>query len=156
MPAKFQKFGIAFQYPGNWSLDEEAFAERKSVTVYSPGGAFWSVSIHPYWSLPGELADAAVKAIQEEYKESEVEEAHGQLAGRELSGYDMSFYYLDLINTATIRCLRTEDATYTVFCQGEDRDFDQLRMVFDAITTSFLNSLGTLDPQDRGSAGPIL
>lgn len=148
MPARFHKFGITFQYPENWSLDEEAVRERKSVTVYSPAGAFWSISIHPHWALPGELADAAVTAIQEEYKESEVEEAHDQLAGHELSGYDMSFYYLDLINTATIRCLRTEDATYTVFCQGEDRDFDRLRMVFDAITTSFLNSLRPVDTQD--------
>ena len=41
MPARFDKLGISFQYPENWTLDDsDALLGRKSVTVYSPGGRF--------------------------------------------------------------------------------------------------------------------
>ena len=47
MPAEFNKLGIRFLYPENWTLDEqEALEGNRSVTVYSPGGAFWSIAMH--------------------------------------------------------------------------------------------------------------
>ena len=66
------------------------------------------------------------------------------MAGRELLGRDLNFYYLDLTSSAWIRCLKTAEATYTIFCQGEDREFDQLRNVFQAITTSLLSGFGAV------------
>ncbi|NUQ63020.1 MAG: hypothetical protein HUU20_11050 [Pirellulales bacterium] len=142
MPAEFRKLGIAFQYPDNWSLDEsDAIKGRQSVTVYSPNGAFWSVGIHPRWAVPEQLASAAVEAMREEYKELEVDETTEELANQEISGFDISFYYLDLINTAAIRCVSTDEAVYTVFCQAEDREFDRLHLVFQAITVSLLNAI---------------
>ena len=142
MPLKFEKLGISFQYPDNWTLDEEdALAGRRSVTVYSPGGAFWSVAAHPRSADPARLAEAAVEAMKQEYEGLEAEETREALAGRELIGYDLNFYYLDLINTAQIRCLRTEQTTYTVFCQAEDREFDRIELVFRAMTSSLLSGL---------------
>ncbi len=142
MPAEFRKLGIAFLYPDNWSLDEgDAMAGRGSVTVSSPGGAFCSIGIHPHGTDLQKLADAAVNAMREEYKELEVDAAREELGARELSGYDISFYYLDLINAATIRCFATDEAVYSVFCQAEDREFDRLRMVFAAITSSLISNL---------------
>jgi hypothetical protein len=134
--------GIAFQYPDNWVLDEdEARAGRHSVTVYSPAGGFWSIAVYPRGTDPAKLARAALKAMQEEYEDSENEEVQETIAGRELTGYDLNFFYLDLTNTACIRCLRTQRATYTVFWQAEDREFEQYRLVFQAMITSFLRSL---------------
>lgn len=142
MPGEYRKLGIAFQYPENWTLDEDdAVAGRNSVTVYSPGGAFWSVSVHPHGTDPQKLAKAAVKAMEEEYKELETEEAEETIAGHELTGYDLNFYYLDLTNTATVRCVLTPRATYAIFCQAEDREFEQIQQVFRAMTTSFLQNL---------------
>jgi len=142
MPAKFRKMGIAFQYPENWTLDEEdALSGRRSVTLYSPGGGFWSVSIHPRSADPGELARAAVEAMKQEYGELEVVEAQQSVAGRELTGYDLNFYCLDLTNTAQVRCLKTDRAVYTIFCQAEDREFDQIELVFRAMTASLLGEL---------------
>lgn len=144
MPADFDSLGIRFEYPDTWILDQEdALAGRKSVTVYSPGGAFWSISIHPHRADPLKLADAAVKAMLEEYEEVEIEKIEEAIGGRQLVGYDLNFYYLDLTNTATVRCLRTRRATYAVFCQAEDREFERVREVFLAITTSLLRNLGT-------------
>ncbi len=142
MPAEFNKLGISFQYPENWALDEEATGTN-SVTVYSPGGAFWSISIHPRATDPELLAEAAVKAMREEYEDIDAEQTKETIAGRQLVGYDLNFFYLDLTNTATVRCIRTDQATYTVFYQAEDREFHRIHAVFRAMTASFLKSLKT-------------
>lgn len=142
MPAEYRKIGIAFQYPENWTLDEnDAVAGHESVTVYSPGGAFWSVSIHPFGTDPKNLAKAAVKALEEEYKELESEQAQEMIGGHELTGYDLNFYFLDLTNTAAVRCFFTPLATYAIFFQAEDREFEQIQQVFRAMTTSFLQNV---------------
>jgi hypothetical protein len=142
MPAVFNKLGISFQYPENWVLDEEdAMAGRQSVTLYSPGGAFWSISIHPPSADAQALARAAVDAMKQEYGEVEAEVIEETIAGQQLVGFDLKFYYLDLISTATVRCVRTSRATYAIFSQAEDRDFDDLGIVFRAITTSLLTSV---------------
>jgi hypothetical protein len=142
MPARFDKMGISFQYPENWTLDDsDAILGRRSVTVYSPGGAFWSVAIHSGSADPAKLTAAAVEAMKKEYSGVEVDRAEETVVGHELIGYDLAFYYLDLINTATIRSLRAGHAIYTIFCQGEDREFERLQMVFQAITASLLSGL---------------
>jgi hypothetical protein len=142
MPARFKKLGISFQYPENWTLDDsDAVLGRKSVTVYSPGGAFWTVAIHSGSAGPEKLALAAIEAMTKEYPGIEVEETQETIAGHELVGYDLSFYYLDLINTAVIRSLRVAHTTYTIFCQAEDRDYAQIQNVFQAMTTSLLSNL---------------
>jgi len=149
MPAKFEKLGITFQYPDNWTLEEEdAQVGRGSVTVYSPDGAFWSVTLQPQGVDPDELARAALEAMKDEYGEIETERAAETIAGHRMVGYDLNFYYLDLTNTARVRSLRTRWATYTVFCQAEDRDFDKLHEVFQAITASLLRGIEDPDGWD--------
>jgi hypothetical protein len=142
MPAVFNSLGISFQYPDNWTLDDsDALLGRKSVTVYSPGGAFWSVTINSGSADPAKLAAAVVDAMKQEYEGLEAQEAEETMAGRNLAGYDLAFYCLDLTNTAHVRTVRAGHCTYTVFCQAEDRDFDRVRRVFEAITTTLLASL---------------
>lgn len=149
MPAKYEKLGICFQYPENWTLDElDAMEGRQSVTVFSPGGAFWSVAVHPGTTDLDQLARAAVQAMRDEYSEVEAEEAREAIGGHEMTGYDLNFFYLDLTNTAQIRCLKTERATYSIFCQAEDHEFDQIDRVFRAITASLLSGLD--DPENWG------
>jgi hypothetical protein len=142
MPGKYDKLGIVFQYPDNWSIDEEdALSGGNSVTVRSPEGGFWSVAVHPVSAEPAELAQAAVTAMREEYAEVEIDAVQETLAGRCVIGYDLSFYYLDLISTARIRCLRTEKASYSIYCQAEDREFERIERVFEAMATSLLSGL---------------
>jgi hypothetical protein len=142
VPRQFDKFGISFQYPDNWVLDRnDAKAEQPTVTVFTPGGGFWSVSVHPRGTNPLRLARTAVKAMREEYEGVESVSARETIAGRELRGYDLSFFYLDLTNTAAVRCLRTERATYTFFYQAEDREFERVGQVFLAMTTSMLKNV---------------
>ena len=139
MPAAYEKLGIRFQYPENWTLDEiEALEGNNSVTVYTPNGGFWSIMIHPPGTSPAELADAALEAMREQYDDLDVESAAETVAGREFVGYDLNFFYLDLTNTAMLRCFATERATYVVFYQADDREFADVGLVFRAITLSLL------------------
>ena len=62
-----------------------------------------------------------------------------QVEGLEIVGYDMNFYCLDLTNTAQVRAFRDEVASYVVFCQAEDRDFEEAVSVFEAITRTLLS-----------------
>ena len=144
MPRQFDKFGISFQYPDNWVVDgKEATAGKPTVTVYSPGGGFWSVSVHPPGTNPVRLARAAVRAMRQEYEGVEHASAREIIAGRKLLGYDLNFFYLDLTNTAVVRCLRTTRATYTFFYQAEDREFERIGPVFLAMTTSLVKNVGS-------------
>lgn len=139
MPAVYDKMGIRFQYPENWTLEEEdALSGSGAVSVYSPGGAFWSIAIHPRFESPQRLIDAALKAMREEYEGLESEEVQEEVAGHEMLGYDLHFICLDLTNTSRIRCCHTDDATYLLFCQAEDREFESIEAVFQAMTVSLL------------------
>lgn len=142
MPARFEKLGISFQYPENWTLDEEdALAGRQSVTVYSPGGAFWSVAMQSPAIEPGEVAKTVAEALQQEYEEVEVTAAEETVAGQLLVGYDLNFFYLDLINTAQVRSLTLDQTTYTIVFQAEDRELAQIGRVMEAMTVSLLTGL---------------
>jgi hypothetical protein len=139
MPATYEKLGIRFLYPDNWSLDEDdVLGGDPLVAVYSPGGAFWSVALHPVETDPSELASAALRTLKAEYEDSESQPVSEEIGGETIDGFDVNFFYLDFTNTALIRSFRTEEASCLVLCQAEDREFDQLGPVFRAITTSLL------------------
>lgn len=147
MPANFNSLGISFQYPDNWTLDDsDALLGQKSVTVYSPGGAFWSVTIQSGKPEPAKLATAVVDAMKQEYQGLESQPADESVAGHDLAGYDLAFYCLDLTNTAHIRSLRVAPTTYTIYCQAEDREYERVRRVFEAMTLTLLTGLEDLGP----------
>lgn len=141
MPAIYQKLGIRFQYPDNWSLDEgEALEGEKSVSVYSPGGAFWSVMIHPRWQAPEDLVEAALRTMREVYDELDAEAVEETVGETELVGCDMNFYCLDLTNTAAVRSGRIGESTLVIFWQADDRELGEVEAVFRAITLSLLGN----------------
>ncbi len=139
MPAVYEKMGIRFLYPENWTLDEdEAIEGNRSVSVHSPGGAFWSIVLHPHFVDPAGLASAALAALKAEYPESETEPASDLIGEQWIRGYDFNFFYLDFVSTAVIRGFRTDTDSCLILCQAEDREFEQLGPIFRAITTSLL------------------
>jgi len=139
----FERFGLAFDYPENWSVDAGDSAGRHAaVTVQSPEGGFWSLSGHAPGGDAGELSRAVLAQMQEEYRDLDCEAAEDVVAGRRLVGFDMNFYCLDLTNTAQVRTLETPTAVYVLFCQAEDREWDRIGPVFAAMTASFVSQLG--------------
>jgi hypothetical protein len=142
MPKHFDSLGISFQYPDNWTLDDsDALLGRKSVTVYSPGGAFWSVAIESCTAEPAKLAAVVVETLKEEYQGLESEPIEENIAGHDLVGYDMAFYCLDLTNTAHVRSFRFAHSSYTIYCQAEDREYKLANRVFQAMTFTLLQGL---------------
>ena len=87
---------------------------------------------------PQDLAVEALQTLKKEYAETEAEPASETIGGQEISGFDISFYYVDLVNTAVIRAFRTPSASCLVLYQAEDRDYREVEAVFQAITTSLV------------------
>jgi hypothetical protein len=139
MPSHYDKHGIRFQFPDNWTLDDSEETEG-SITVYSPEGAFWNVIWRDLSEDPHEMAVEALQALKNEYAETEAEPASEELAEFNLVGFDVSFYFVDLINTAVIRYFRTAAASCVILYQAEDRDFRKTESIFQAMTISLLRS----------------
>ncbi len=145
MPAKCELPGFHFQYPENWTLEgDDAGVARDSVTVYSPGGGFWSVARYPRSANPAELVRAVVDTMRHEYDSLETHETHDTIASHELAGYDLYFYCLDMTNTAQVLSTQVNAWTYVVFFQAEDREYARIGAVFRAISTSLFTGLRDL------------
>jgi hypothetical protein len=141
MPAVFDKFGIRFQYPENWILeDDEGSTRDQVVSVYSPGGAFWTLVLGPASADPAEMASAAVAELDAEYDDFESEATSERIGDVDMIGFDVNFICLDLTNTAWVRAWSDDRHTYLLLCQAEDRDFEQLQNVFRAMTVSLLSN----------------
>jgi hypothetical protein len=143
MPQTFDQFGIKFQYPDNWTVDNaDLRAGNTAVTIFSPGGAFWSVALHEALADPGRMAKAALEAMQKEYDSVEFEPVTQTIGKFETTGFDLNFFCFDLTSTARIRSFQLDRRTFTIFCQGEDRELAEVGRVFDAMTFSMLSGLG--------------
>ena len=92
MSAVYDKMGLRFEYPENWRIeDEEAGIGASMVTVCSPEGAFWSVSIQSGDSEPNDMTQAAVEAMRQEYEDLDAEPTAETVEDRTLTGFDLSF-----------------------------------------------------------------
>lgn len=150
MPGEYNSHGIRFQYPENWQVEEDdLWTGQQSVTVYSPGGAFWSVSVYPRGTDPQKLAEAAVSAMRQEYETLESYPFAPRLGGWESVGYEMNFFHLDLVCMAQVHAIQTEQGTYVFFAQGWDQEFEKLAMVFEAMTVSCLSHIKKLSYWDK-------
>jgi len=139
MPGVYDRDGIQFQYPENWKLEEDVDAEGAiALSVSSPTGAFWQLTVYPGGEDPRRLLNTAVAAMREIYDSLETEEVEETIAGNETTGYDLNFYCLDLTNTAVLRCWRSPTATYLVLYQAEDREYAEIEPVLRAMTISLL------------------
>jgi hypothetical protein len=141
MPLVYDKMNIRFLYPDNWTLDErEAADDSASITVYAPGGSFWSIVLDSPAADPAEMSAAALRTLKAEYEDFDAEPVTETLGGCEIAGYDASFICFDLTSTATIRGFRTGSNACLVVCQAEDRDYVTDGPVFRAITASLLHN----------------
>jgi hypothetical protein len=146
MPASFDQFGIRFEYPDNWSLEQSKDGDsNEQVVVSSPHTAFWQLSKHPAGTELEPLFDEALAALRSEYQEIEVEPQDEVMEGQLVTGFAVNFFYLDLTNTCWLRGIETPAANYLLVCQAEDREFAQVVLVFRAMLASVLRNLAAND-----------
>lgn len=140
MPAVYQDIGLKFLYPENWSItDEETRDWPRTVSVQAPGGAFWTMHVYPPDSDRYKLMDEVVDAVRKEFPDIEVLDAAETISDCPTLGFDLAFFYLDLLVEARVRSLNTPSAVLIWLYQAESRDFAENEAVFQAITKSLLD-----------------
>jgi hypothetical protein len=138
--AYYDKLGIRFAYPENWSIaDEQLEAPPQGVSVQSPNGGYWDLRIFVSRRELDEVSDQALDAMRQEYADLESEAVTEELFDVPAVGYNLDFFCLDLLVTSRIRSFHVGDRTLLLICQAENREFERQRLVFDAITKSLLD-----------------
>ncbi len=144
MPQRFEGLGISLLYPDGWKRDESTTEEEDSVIFESPCGAFISISRVDERRLDEALSN--VQSIMDsEYDEVETDRFVKRLADQDLDVVEQRFVYLDFIVVSQLFHFLQNGSAYIVQIQGEDRDVDQLQLVFDAMLTSLLKQPAELE-----------
>lgn len=87
------------------------------------------------------MSPKSCEPLRSEYDNMDAITVTEVVENQDLIGYDLNFIYLDLTSTAVVRAFNNSRATYVIFFQGEDRELEQIRAVFEAITVSLLRDL---------------
>ena len=133
----YTKAGVAFQYPGNWTLDEEDDGESWAVTVNSPGTAFFIASLRPDNQTPAQVVDVTLDALKAEYKELDAEPVTETISGYPAVGYDIDFLTLDTSIGAWSRCVGLAEGNLLVIGQVSELDRRMYEPVLKAMLGSF-------------------
>lgn len=131
----FERDGIAFDYPENWTVSPEEYDSGWGVAVFSPATAFLSVTLDESGVGSADVADAALEAMREEYTQLDAEPVNGTIAGLPAAGYDVEFITIDLGNTCRIRGVTLGRGSLLVHWQACDREPENIR-VLEAIVQS--------------------
>jgi hypothetical protein len=136
-PATFSRFGIRFQYPANWQLHEDQVeAWPVSLSLQSPGTAFWSLTLYRKLLPVETVAEEALAALRAEYSDLDVAVSPLTTSQGEGRAYDLNFYCLDLLIAGRLQVFDYHDHTFVILSQAEDREFDRSQLVLRAITES--------------------
>lgn len=141
MPAVCQLPGARFEYPENWELEDVSHDRVAQATVQAPGTGMWQVSQYATGADAEALFDEAIATLRKEYREIEVLPATDSIDGRVLDGFDVNFFYLDLVVSVWLRSFESPQGVFVVMCQAEDRELEQIGPVFRAMIASLLRSL---------------
>jgi hypothetical protein len=137
MIATFDRNGIRFQYPTNWSLDFEDGDEGWTATVQSQELSFVLVSLRADADAPAMLADEALAALQEEYKELDAETYVGAFQGLPAIGHDINFLTVDTAIVCRTRAVESPAGPLLVMTQTSEYDREKNGIVLEAILASF-------------------
>ena len=137
MIQNFERDGIRFQYPENWTLETDVDADGGwSVSVQSPETAFLLMTLRRDADNAAELADQTLDALKVEYKELDEANAVGTFAGQVAIGHDIDFLTLDIAVTCWTRCVQTLAGPLLVMCQVSEYERDRNEPVLRAICAS--------------------
>jgi hypothetical protein len=136
MVAEFNDGGLRFRYPENWKLERQDTEEGWTVSVQSPGTAFMMICLREDMPNTSQVADAALDALKEEYKELEADDCIDSLAGQPAVGHDIRFFSLDLPNTGWTRSFYSSQGTVLVLCQVNDLELATNEPVLRAMCAS--------------------
>jgi hypothetical protein len=145
----FERDGISFQYPANWTLETDEGAGESAAdtgddeggggwvaTVTSPDTAFLMVSLRPDAEHPADLADQTLDALKADYKEIDAENVMETVAGVPAIGFDTDFLTVDTVITCRVRALDTFAGPLLVLYQVSEFDRERNEPVLQAVIAS--------------------
>ncbi len=140
MTATYQKRGLKFLYPENWKLTDEADTDLPcSISLETPdGGALWAVHLYEIDSDPDEILKATLATLQETYPDLEITPCQTDFAAANGTAVEAMFYCLDFLIRARLQVIPNRDYQLLFWFQAEDREFDKLELIFQALATSVL------------------
>lgn len=143
MTATYDKHGLHFLYPENWRLSDEGWPEFPcSISLESPdGNAFWSVHVYHLHSDPDEILNNTIQTLKETYPDLEISKCPPDFDCPVDSAIELMFYCLDFLIRTRLQVITTTQYRVLFWYQAEDRQFDQLELVFRAISTSLITSI---------------
>lgn len=143
--AIYDKHQLQFMYPENWKLNEQAPDEiensPREISLESPKGCMWVLMVFADGTEPDEVLHEVVQGLDQQYEDFEFAiQPPGEILGNPMISGEADFYCLDFLVTARIEVIKTQQNVLCILNQAESRDFDQMREVFLAITTSLLQA----------------
>lgn len=143
MTATYDKLGVKFLYPESWKLiDESDDGTPRSITLETPdGAATWAVHVYPVDGDQDLILKEMLEPLKETYHDLEVSSTDSKIGEYVASGVDTMFYCLDFLIRARLQMVETPEHLFLFWSQAEDREFDKMEIVFDAISVSLLRSV---------------
>lgn len=138
MASTFAANGIQFAYPANWELTRDDSESGWTVTVQSPGTAFFLITFDGDMPEADAMTDTALEAMKGEYEGLEFEPATDTIAGQPARGHDMRFFSFDLTNTCCTRSFYTDTGTVLLFWQSTDQELDEVESIMHAVRKSIV------------------
>jgi hypothetical protein len=132
----YYRQGLAFDYPSSWELAEERNGDQRTITLQTAGASFWTITVFDDRPDPERIVASVLQAFRDDYEEIDVYEVQATIQGHPVAAVDVDFVYLDLVNAVAIRAFEIETASVLVMYQGIDREIDELRDRFNAVTES--------------------
>ena len=86
---------------------------------------------------PEEILDSALTAFEEDYDNVDIYRSEEELCEYPCLKCEVEFVSLELINSATLRALRTGRFSVLILAQGTDHELEYSRPILDAVTESF-------------------
>lgn len=139
MVETFERDGISFRYPADWTLEvaEDAESGGWTVTVSSPEGiAFFMASLQPDANDGGHLSDEALAALKAEYKELDSEDVMETICGLPAIGFNADFLTVDTAITCRVRGLDTFAGPLLLLSQVSEYDREKNDPLLFAIVKS--------------------
>ncbi len=143
MPRQFKNDEIELLFPENWLLTpnyQETEGVDFQVLLEHPDGAFWLLSACRSEADSQRFVAEFQREIEGQYESVEWTANNEPLWQQPMRGFDGMFFSLDLLIAAEIRAFTWRNRAFVVVAQAENREFDQLRPVFQAITVSLLKT----------------
>lgn len=127
---------VSFRYPADWEVSAEDDGGAWTVSLQSPGTAFFVVSLRPEMDDAGQLAEETLAALRAEYKELDAEAVVVSLGGWPSLGHDVDFLTVDTPTLCLTRCVNTTAGPVLFLAQVSELDRATAEPVLRAILDS--------------------